>query len=194
MTPPAVFEAGWKLYPHQPLALFLSGRSLVKAGDTKEGERRTELALWVSLGNEKLRGRFLDELVRRGEAKAIRREVALVLKACWSHDHFFGNVMNQCARGSALVGDFATAETCCQRSLLVVLREPGVFFVDTAGYLNVPHDLLVFHARALLSANKVDEAMTAARAVLAVTPGHLDLVTGTVPELDRRRRAEEGSG
>lgn len=187
----AVFEAGWKLFPDQPLPLFLCGRSLQKCGDAKEGARRVELAHWVGLGNEKVRGRFLDEMVRRGEAAAIRREVALITKACWSHDHYFGNVMNQCARGSALVGDYATAETCGQRSLLVVLRHPGVYFVDTAAYLNVPHDLLVFRARALARAGKFDEALGAARAVLAVTPGHLDFVTGIVPDLDRRDHTKE---
>jgi tetratricopeptide (TPR) repeat protein len=186
-----VFEAGWKLYPDQPLPLYLCGKALMKAGDTREGERRIDLAHWVSLGNEKLRGRFLDELVRRGEAKAIRREVALILRACWSQDHFFGNVMNQCARGSALVGDFATAETCAQRSLLVVLRNVGVYFVDPAGYFNVPQDMLVFHARAQLRADKLDEALAAARSVLAVTPGHLDLVNGIVPELDQRGKKKE---
>ncbi|QJW94469.1 tetratricopeptide repeat protein [Frigoriglobus tundricola] len=186
-----VLEAGWKLFPDQPLPLYLSGRALLAAGDTKEGEHRVGLSHWVSLGNEKVRGRFLDELVRRGEAAAIRREVALILKACWSRDHFFGNVMNQCARGAALVGDFAVAETCGQRSLLVVMRNPGVYFVDPASYLNVPHDLLVFHTRALLSAGKVGEAMAAARAVLTVTPGHLDFVTGMVPELDRRGKKKD---
>ncbi len=187
----AVFEAGWKLFPDQPLPLFLWGRALQKAGDTKDGARRIELAHWVSLGNDKVRGRFLDEMVRRGEAAAIRREVALITKACWSHDHYFGNVMNQCARGSALVGDYATAETCGQRSLLVVLRHPGVYFVDTVAYMNVPHDLLVFRARALAKAGKFDEAVVAARAVLAVTPGHLDFATGIVPDLDRRDRTKD---
>ena len=163
-----VLESAWKLYPDQPLPLYLSGRALVQAGDVKEGERRIELAHWVSLGNEKVRGRFLDELVRRGEGKAIKREVALILKACWSRDHFFGNVMNQCARGSALVGDFATAEICGTRSLLVVMRNQGVYFVDTASYLTVPHDLLVFHAAPRFTAGKLDEAMTAARDVLAI--------------------------
>lgn len=186
-----VLEAAWKLYPDQPLPLYLSGRALVAAGDMKEGERRIELAHWVSLGNEKVRGRFLDELVRRGEAKAIKREVALVLKACWSRDHYFGNVMNQCARGAALTGDFALAETCGTRSLLVVMRNQGVYFVDTASYLTVPHDLLAFHARAALSAGKLDEAITTAREVLAVTPGHIDLVTGMVPELDRLGHKKE---
>lgn len=187
----AAFEAGWKRFPDQPLPLFLSGRALVRAGDAKEGARRTELAHWVGLGNEKVRGRFLDELVRRGEAAAIRREVALLTRACWSHDHYFGNVMNQCARGSALVNDFATAETCGQRSLLVVLRHPGVFFVDPSGYLNVPHDLLAFRARALARAGKFAECATAARTVLAVTPGHLELVTGLVPDLARAGRTKD---
>ena len=145
----------------------------------------------MSLGNEKVRGRFLDELVRRGEAAAIKREVALVLKACWSRDHYFGNVMNQCARGAALTGDFALAETCGTRSLLVVMRNQGVYFVDPASYLTVPHDLLAFHARGLLNAGKVDEAMAAARGVLTVTPGHLDFMNGIVPELDRRGKKKE---
>ncbi len=186
-----VLEGGWKLFPDQPLPLYLSGQALLKAGDAKEGERRVELSHWVSLGNEKVRGRFLDELVRRGESKAIKREVALILKACWSRDHYFGNVMNQCARGAAMVGDFAVAETCGQRSLLVVMRNQGVYFVDTASYLSVPNDLLGFDARALLNAGKVDEAMAAARELLAVTPGHLDFVNGIVPELDRRGKKKE---
>ncbi len=186
-----VLEAGWKLFPDQPLPLYLSGRALLTAGDAKEGERRVALSHWVSLGNEKVRGRFLDELVRRGETKAITREVALILKACWSRDHYFGNVMNQCARGAALVGDFALAEACGQRSLLVVMRNQGVYFVDTASYLSVPNDLLGFHARALLSAGKVGDAMAVAREVLAVTPGHLDFVTGIVPDLDRRGKKKE---
>jgi tetratricopeptide (TPR) repeat protein len=103
----------------------------------------------------------------------------------------FGNVMNQCARGSALVQDFATAETCGQRSLLVVLRNPGVYFVDMAGYLHVPNDLQVFHSRALVYAGKFEEGVASARAVLAVTPGQLELVTGIVPDLDRRGRKKD---
>jgi len=186
-----VLEAGWKLFPNQPLPLFLSGRALLAAGDEAEGKRRIELAHWVTLGNDKLRGRFLDELNTRGAAPAIKREIQLITKACWSHDHFFGNVMNQCARGAALVGDFATAEVCAQRSLLVVLRTLEVYFVDVAAYLTVPHELLVYRARALLNAGKVEEAMERAKAVLAITPSHFDLVTGMVPQLDRAGRKKE---
>ncbi len=186
-----VFETGWKLHPDQPLPLFLSGQALATIGDAKEGQRRIALSHWVSLGNERVRGRFLDDLVRRGEGKAIKREIAFILKACWSRDHYFGNVMNQCARGSVLVGDFATAEACAQRSLLVILRHVGVYFVDPSAYLNVPNELLAHRARARLAAGNIDDALTLAREVLAVTPGHLDLVNGMVPELDKLGRKKE---
>jgi tetratricopeptide (TPR) repeat protein len=181
----AVYEAGWRLFPDQPLPLLLWGQALVAAGDAKEGAKRLELAHWVSLGNEKVRGRFLDELTRRGAAQALRREVGLISKACWSNSHMFGNVMNQCSRACFLAGDFERAEVCGTRALLVVMRKPGIYYVDPAGYLNVPNELLAFRARALLEAGKVAEAVAAAREVLSVTPGYMELVTGMVPALDR---------
>jgi tetratricopeptide (TPR) repeat protein len=187
----ARLEAGWKRFPDQPLLLFLSGQALVKAGSVEEGRRRIELSHWVGLGNEKARGRFLDELVRRAEAKAARQEAGLALRACWPRDWHFGNVMNQAARASLLAKDFATAERCVQRSLFVLMRMERVFFVDPSAYFGVPHDMLVFHARGLLSAGKVDEAVAEARACLKVTPGHQELVSGMVPELDKIGRKKE---
>jgi tetratricopeptide (TPR) repeat protein len=60
--------------------------------------------------------------------------------------------------------------------------------VDPVGYLNVPHEILAFRARARLAAGKVDEAVATAREVLSVTPGYTELVNGLVPELDRLGR------
>jgi len=176
---------GWKRFPNQPILLFLSGKALVKAGDAKEGNRRIELSHWVSLGQERIRGRFLDELVRRGEGIAAKRETELVLRACWCHDHYFGNVMNQAARAAELIRDFDTAEKCCQRSLLVMLKTPGMYYVETSAYMVVPHSLLIYRAQAQLRAGKVEEAIALARKALAITPGHIDLITGMVTELDR---------
>ncbi len=187
----AVLEAGWKRYPDQPLLLFLSGQALTKAGNTVEGRRRIELAHWVALGNERARGKFLEELVRRGEGKAAKRETELLLGACWSRDFYFGNVMNQAARASSLNHDWFTAERCIQRSLFVLMRNRGVHFVDTAAYLNVPHEMLVFRARGLLADGKIDEAMEQARECLDKTPGHLGLVSGLVPELDKQGKKAE---
>jgi tetratricopeptide (TPR) repeat protein len=187
----AKLEAGWKRFPDQPLLLFLSGQAMVKAGHADEGRRRIELSHWVGLGNERARGRFLDELVRRAEANTAKRETELVLRACWPRDFHFGNVMNQAARASVLAKDFATAERCVQRSLFVLMRMERVYFVDASAYFSVPHDMLVFHARALLGAGKIDEAMEQARACLKVTPGHLELISGMVPELDKLGRKKE---
>ena len=187
----AKLEAGFRRFPDQPLLLFLSGRALVKAGNEKEGWRRMDLSHWVSLGSERIRGKFLEELIRRGEAKAAKRETELVLRACWTHDHHAGNVINQAARASALNKDFATAEACIQRSLMVLMRTPDLYFVEASAYLNVPHDMLIFRARARLAAGKFDDAMTLAREVLRVTPGHVEMVTGMVPELEKAGRKKD---
>jgi tetratricopeptide (TPR) repeat protein len=73
----------------------------------------------------------------------------------------------------------------------VLIKTEGAHFIDTAAYLNVPHEMLVFRARGLLAAGKVEEAMVQARACLDVTPGHLELAAGMVPELDRLGRTKE---
>ncbi len=185
------FVEGWKQHPDQPLLLYLSGKALEKSGNHKEGSRRMELAHWVALGNERIRGRFLEDLTHRGEGKAAKRETDLLLRACWSRDHYFGNVMNQAARAAMINKDWTTAERCVQRSLLVLMQTPRVHFVDTAAYLNIPHEMLAFQARGLLAAGKVDVAMIRARAVLEVTPGHAGMVSGMVPELDRLGRKKE---
>ena len=59
--------------------------------------------------------------------------------------------------------------------------------------MNVPHDLLVYRARARLAAGKIDEAMAIARDVLVVTPGHIELVSGMVPELERLGKKREAA-
>jgi tetratricopeptide (TPR) repeat protein len=181
-------EAGWRKFPDRPLLLFLSGKAKLKAGDGDEGRRRMDLSHWVSLGNERVRGKFLDELVRRGEAAAAKRETELLLKACWPRDHYFGNVMNQAARAAVLNKDFPLAELCVQRSLLTLMRTPYVYFVESAAYFTVPHDMRIYRARGLLAAGKVDEAVAAARDCQTVTPGHVGLVSGMVPELDKLGR------
>ena len=130
-------------------------RRLSWPGTRRKVARRMELSHWVALGQERVRGKFLDELVRRGEATAAKREIDLVLRGCWCRDHYFGNVMNQAAQAAVLNRDFAAAEKCRQRSLLVILRTPDVFFVELSAYMNVPHDLLVYRARAQPRGGKV---------------------------------------
>lgn len=187
----ARYEEGWKKFPDAPLLLFLSGRALAKAGRGDEGRKRMDLAHWVPLGNERLRGKFLEDLVRRGEAKAAARETDLLLRACWSRDFYFGNVMNQAGRAAVLNKDWATAERCVQRAIFVLLKTPDVSYVDPGAYLHVPHDMLGYRARAALAAGDVPAAMTLARQYLDVTPGAVELVSGMVPDLEKRGKKAE---
>ena len=185
------FAAGAKRFPDQPILLFLHGQALKKAGQVAEGQKTIERSHWVSLGNERVRGRYLEELVRRGAANAARRETDLLLHACWSRDGYFGNVMNQAARAAVLNQDFATAEACVQRSLMVILKVQGVHFVEAASYLTVPQNMAALHARALLAEGKVNEAMAQAKAYLAVQPGSSGLVIDMVPDLDAAGKKKE---
>lgn len=188
------YLTGWRRYPDQPLLLFLSGQALERAGEMAEGRHRQELAHWIPLGQERVRGQFLDELIRRGEGRAMRRERDLLLKVCWCHDAFAGNVLNQATRASMLLHDPATAEACSRRSFLVVLKTPGLYYLDPGAYILVPANLLAYRARARLAEGKADEAVALARELLAVLPGHVELISDLVPRLaaaGRRAEADE---
>ena len=185
------FDLGGKRFPEQPILLFLAGQAHKRSGQAADGQKKIEMSHWVSLGNERVRGRFLEELVRRGAVKAASRETDLLLHACWSRDGYFGNVMNQAARAATLSRDYATAEACVQRSLMVLLKMPGVHFVEAASYLTVPQNMAALRARALLAEGKIDEAMKQAKAYLAIQPGGSSLVIDLVPELDAAGRKKE---
>ncbi len=187
----ARLEQGWHKYPDNPVLLYLSGRALVKAGDGKEGRRRIELAHWVALGNARLRGRFLEELVSRGAAAEARRERDLAREAGWVNESYIGNVWNQVARASVMLKDYDAAATANRRAIHFLLRKPMVSYVEGFAYLTVPQGVRGYVARGLLAGGKVDEAVAAARECLTVTPGQSDLVIGMVPDLDRRGRTKD---
>jgi tetratricopeptide (TPR) repeat protein len=179
---------GWRIHPDNPVLLYLSGRALARAGDEKEGRRRVELAHWVALGNTRLRGRFLEELISRGAVADARRERNLVREAGWVSETYIGNVWNQVARASVVLKDFDTAAAANHRAIHYLLRNPGVSYVEGYAYLTVPLAVRGYAARGLLAAGKADEAVAVARECLAVMPGHGDLVIALVPELDRLGR------
>ncbi|OWK34495.1 tetratricopeptide repeat protein [Fimbriiglobus ruber] len=187
----ARYESGWRKYPSNPLLLYFSGRALLKAGEEKEGRRRTELAHWVALGNARLRGRFLEELITRGFAADARRECELIRESGWLCESHLGNVWNQVARASVMFKDFPGAIAANRRAIHYILRTPGVSYVEGHAYLVVPQLANAFAAREALAAGRVDEAVAKAKACLVVTPGNVELVTGVVPELDKIGRKKD---
>ncbi len=182
---------GWQRFPDNPTLLFLSGRALAKAGRAADGQERMRVAHWVALGNPGPRGRFLEELTARGLVAEADYERPLAVRAGWVGGPGVGNVWNQAAKAASLSGDFPAAAHLHRRQLHFVLKTETVYFMDGSAYLTVPQGVAAAEARGLLAAGKLDAAVAAADASLAVLPGNTDLAVTLVTGLDKAgRRAD----
>jgi tetratricopeptide (TPR) repeat protein len=182
---------GWKLHANNGLLLYLSGRALLKAGDEAEGKKRIEASHLVSMGNARVRGRFLEELITRGFSADVRREINLIRLCAWVSDLYIGNVWNQVARGSILLKDFETAAVAHNRAIYYLLRTPGVSYVEGYAYLTVPQAVRVATARHLISTGKIPEGMELAKDCFTIMPGNTDLALGVIPSLDKQGKKKE---
>lgn len=187
----ARYEQGWRRFPDCAVLLYLAGKALKRAGDDAGGDRRIELSHWVGLGNARVRGRFLEELIGRGDPAAVRRERDLIRDAGWLSEMYLGNVWNQVGRAAAGQRDFAAAAAANRRAMHYLLRTPGVAYVEGHAYVSVPQVVRGFEARALLASGKSDAALSLARGCLDVLPGNGELVIGLAPGLDRAGRAAD---
>jgi tetratricopeptide (TPR) repeat protein len=189
----AKYLDGWRAFPDNPILLYLSGRALVAAGDTAEGERRVAAAHWVPLGNARMRGRFLAELCGRGRPADLRRERDLARRCVWywAEEPGRGNVWHQVVRASAQLGEYEAAAAATERYLNYILRTDGVYFVNGTAYATVPASVVAHRARARLAAGRVDEGLALLREYRELLPGGVEATAGAVQELDRLgRRAE----
>lgn len=180
-------EQGWRLHPNNPVLLYLSGKALVAAGNPKEGRRRMAMAHVVALGNPQLRGRFLEELVNRGEKDDMRVELARLSECAWGVDNTnTGNVWNQVGRAAVALHDFATARDAQRKGMHFVLKTSGIVYVEGQAYANVPAQARGVDARQLLVEGKLPEALAAADDALRIMPSHADTVHALVTMLDKR--------
>jgi tetratricopeptide (TPR) repeat protein len=188
----AWLEKGWRKAPDNPILLYLNGRALVRAGDATEGKRRMDLAHVVPLGNVPLRGRFLEELVNRGHAAAMRTEIVRIRDTAWSlGGSSVGNVWNQVGRAGVVLKEYATAADAQQRGMHFVLKTSGILYVEGYAYANVPALVRGLDARHLLTQGKVKESLAAADESLAIVPTHTETLIGLVHELDKRGHPAE---
>lgn len=180
-------EQGWRLHPNNAVLLYLSGKALVAAGDAKEGQRRIDLAHMMPLGNPHLRGRFLEELVTRGEKEDMRVEVTRIGECAWGVDsNSSGNVWNQVGRAGVVLRDFAAAAAAQRKSMHFVLKTSGIVYVEGYAYANVPALVRGMDARQLLADGKVKEAVAAGEEAMAIVPTHAETLHGLVTMLDKR--------
>lgn len=190
----ARYEQGWKRFPDNPLPLYHSGRALVAAGDAKEGQRRIELSHWVALGNARVRGRFLEDLLDRGATADVRVERELIRETGWVSELFIGNVWNQVGRASVRLKDYDGAADATRRAIHYLLRTPGITYVEGFAYLTVPQAVRVHTARALVATGKpadVDRGVALAKDCLTVLPGNTEVPNGLVPMLDKLGRKKD---
>ncbi len=180
-------EQGWRLHPNNAVLLYLSGKALVAAGQEKEGKRRMELAHVVPLGNPQLRGRFLEELVNRGEKADMRVEIARIAECAWGVDsNTSGNVWNQVGRAGVVLHEYATAAAAQRKSQHFVLKTSNIVYVEGYAYANVPALVRGLDARRLVTAGKVSDGLAVAAEALAMLPTHTETLHGMVALLDKR--------
>lgn len=180
-------EQGWRLHPNNAVLLYLSGKALVAAGNEKEGRRRMALAHAVPLGNPQVRGRFLEELVNRGEKEAIRTEVTRIGECAWGVDaNTSGNVWNQVGRAGVVLKDFAAAAAAQRKSMHFVLKTSNIVYVEGFAYANVPCMVRGMDARRLVGEGKLKDGLAAADEALAMVPTHVETLHGLVTLLDQK--------
>jgi Flp pilus assembly protein TadD len=179
------------------LALYLSGRALVRAGKADEGKQRMEQAHWLPLGDGRARYLFARALVKRGHLDEARREYDLLRRvgepALHEADSFYtGEALRAGAIDALERKEYLRAALGYEQSMLRVLR-PLVNFVQPSAYAGVPGMVHRLRARGLLGAGKVEEALREAALSQAVLPGNIDLAIALVPELERRGRKKEAA-
>jgi tetratricopeptide (TPR) repeat protein len=177
-------------HPDQPLALFLQGWALIKAGKEEEGRRYQELAHWMPLGSEQVRFDFAEELERRHFTEAARQERDFVMKTGWYRYWYVSNLISESARQAAARKDFRVAAAFSQKSIIGCMRI-GATYVENSAYLLVPQVPVHYHIRQLVAEDKLDEASKEIAACLDVLPGNVELAIGLVPQLEKKGRKSE---
>ena len=172
------------------LPTYLQGRAALMSGDKKEGERLIELAHWLPLGNEIVRGKLVDELYKRDWPEMARKEADLLLKSGWYSHYSYGNVLSYLARQAAKEKDYSLSADYYEKCLIGCLRT-GASFVEPTAYLLVPESVRVYRARAMLTKGRIEEALKEANANLEVMPGNIDLAIKLVPELEKLGKKKE---
>jgi len=175
-----------------PLPLYLAGDALMKAGQDKEGRRLMEQAHWVLLGDAAGRYSFQDALSKRGHKEAARRESELLRRVSEPNSYYAAASLRLLAAAAAARKDYATAAEGCEQSMLYCLHA-GTSYLHAGAYAAVPAQVHQYRARALLAADRFDDAAKQIELALTASPGNVELSIGLVPELERRGRKKEAA-
>ncbi|HEV3237525.1 MAG TPA: hypothetical protein VGZ25_11085 [Gemmataceae bacterium] len=187
------YKQSWDEDNLQQLPLFLHGWALIQAGNDKEGRHFIELSHWLPLGNGFGRNIFAFELNKRGHLDESKRERALILTLGQPASLQRGQSLLQAMSEKVQGGDFLAAADFQQAAMLPILG-PQAHFLDINSHVMVPYRIHMLRARGLLSAGKLDDALTEAKACQTILPLAIEPALHVVPALekaDRKKEADE---
>lgn len=179
------YRQAWEKDKSQPVPLYLRGWALAKAGREAEGRELTDLAHWLPLGNESLRHKLGEALVKHGLTEAARAHFDLIPRLGRVETWEYNDVMRRRANEALRKHDYLRAADGYERILLSCLRA-NTFFTENLAYIFVPAVVHRHRAHGLLLAGQIEQANREAQAVLAALPGDIDLAIQTVPVLEQR--------
>jgi len=184
------YYQAWDKDRQQALPLYLSGKALLEAGQSKEGKKRVELAHWLPLGNEEARYNFGTGLLQQGDAEASRREADLLLKLSQPNSYYAGEAMRRVALEAQQKKDLLRSADYQERAMLRCLHA-YISFLARPAYIGVP--CLIYRQRAsgLLAAGKLKEALELVALCQEYQPGNVDVPIHLVPELERLGHKKE---
>jgi predicted Zn-dependent protease len=186
------YQQAWELDRSQPLALFLHGWALVKAGQEKEGHKRMEQSHWLPLGDPDARSAFGRALALRGHAAAARHENELLLRLSEPASFYTGEGLRRATAQALARKDYLQAALGQEQSMLRCLR-PYINFIQPAAYVGVPAFVHRLRATGLVAAGKLDEARGELALAQACLPGGVELPILLVPELERHGLKKEAA-
>jgi predicted Zn-dependent protease len=184
------YHQAWQTDRKQPLALFLRGQMLIRLGKKKAGEALLDQSHWLALGDERVRLEFARDLASRGYTDAARRERELIRTTSPVGSFYAGESLRLSGIEAYREKDYLRSAQLHDRALLRVLRA-YVNFLEPSAYVVVPAFVHRMRALGLVKAGKMDEAQKHIDFCLSALPGHPELATALVPELDKRGHRKE---
>ncbi|MEK6237555.1 MAG: hypothetical protein N2C14_22850, partial [Planctomycetales bacterium] len=184
------FRQAWEKDDKQTVALYLQGRSLVRGGDAKEGERLVKLAESLVLGDDAERHALVSALDDRGLSEDADRQREFIIRTGGFNSWQMNNARMHLGNRGHDSKNFQQAADYYERYMLGVLRTSSAFMRSTA-YLVLPQAVYRAKAQASLKKGDVENAMKFARQSASYLPEDSKLPLEIVPELDRLGQTKE---
>jgi predicted negative regulator of RcsB-dependent stress response len=184
------YRKAWEKDRTQPLGLFLSGWSLVQAGQEADGRQLMEIAHALPLGNEFIRYHFARSLSDRGLSRDADRERDLIFKV----GALDGWAVNEALRSEAYAAQYRKEhgraadlfDAFCVRCM-----KASVSFVEFSAQVQVPHLVHTNRALALVSAGKFDEARQHWQMCWKLAPTSVQMPLALLPVLEKVNRRQD---